>query len=586
MANILEILLRSSGGDQVKADLGKVSGSTSDLDKVFRKLGDYLTVGALVTGIKASIKEFENQERATIKLNSALKNQGVTSQEVGIAFQKQASELMNLTEFTDYAITSAQAYALSMGVAADTVKKITPLVLDFSAATGTDLTQAFFVLGKASLGMFERLKQIGIVVDENEIKTKGFQAVVDKLQASYGGTAKAIKEGVLGPGIQFKQNLGEIGEEIGGVTLPALNKLSKAFNEVFKQFGGSEQNKIINEYLDLQKRAQKILEKGNFTIQERVMWNKRLSDGAIDYARAFVKSHEKEQEINEIKVKNSKEMEAKLAEIREKEQKAKDEQIEKSKDQIEKEYDLRRNLGELDLKSVIENLEERFAQEELGTEKSKALFQALSDYKNALGIDDAARIKEIQDSISSNLETNLGDMLMGQKTWSEATSGIWDNLHRMIIDMILKETIETKAAAVVKIAAEQAVIAAKAMSAYVGIPFVGIALGLGAIAMVANEINKAKTFQSGGIVPGAEGSPVRATVHGGERILTPQQQRRGIGGGVNIGTIEIIFPEITSFSDWMNASPAVIKQVTERKILQALSTLEDEGKVKEGTVLI
>lgn len=584
MSNVLEIILKAAGGDQVKGELGKVSGSTSDLDKVFRKLGDYLTVGALVTGIKASIKEFENQERASIKLNSALKNQGVTSQEVGIAFQKQASELMNLTEFIDDAITSAQAYALSMGVSADTVKKITPLVLDFSAATGTDLTQAFFAVGKASLGMYERLKQIGIVVDENEIKTKGFQAVVDKLQTSYGGTAKAIKEGVLGPSIEFKQTMGELGEVVGQTVLPGINLLSKAILNLGKDITGT--NLHTQEQASREKELTRIGREVINNDKERAKWIEVVKNQYTVEMDEYIKTYNGKKELQKIEIKNSKEMEAKLAEIREKEQKAEDERIDKSKDSIEKEYDLRRQLGELDLKTVIENIEERFAEEELGTEKSKALYQALSDYKNALGIDDAARIKEIQDSISSNLETNLGDMLMGQKTYQEAMSGIWNSLHRMIIDMILKETIETKAAAVIKIAAEQAVIAAKAMSAYVGIPFVGIALGLGAIAMVANEINKAKTYQGGGTVPGAEGAPVRAIVHGGERVITPQQQRMGMGGGVNIGTIEIIFPEVTSFSDWMNASPAVIKQVTERKILQALSTLEDEGKVKEGTVLI
>jgi hypothetical protein len=97
------------------------------------------------------------------------------------------------------------------------------------------------------------------MIDENELKTKGFSAVMEKLEKNYGGTAKAIKDGVLGPSIQFNQNLGELGETIGGVTLPALNKLAKAFNEAFKTFGGSEQNKYIDEFLGLQKEAQKIL---------------------------------------------------------------------------------------------------------------------------------------------------------------------------------------------------------------------------------------------------------------------------------------------------------------------------------------
>lgn len=42
---------------------------------------------------------------------------------------------------------------------------------------------------------------------------------------------------------------------------------------------------------------------------------------------------------------------------------------------------------------------------------------------------------------------------------------------------------------------------------------------------------KGFAFATGGMVPGPVGAPVLATVHGGERILTPQQQREGGGGG-------------------------------------------------------
>jgi hypothetical protein len=34
-------------------------------------------------------------------------------------------------------------------------------------------------------------------------------------------------------------------------------------------------------------------------------------------------------------------------------------------------------------------------------------------------------------------------------------------------------------------------------------------------------------FEYGGVVPGRAGQPVLAVVHGGEQVLTPQQQRAG-----------------------------------------------------------
>jgi hypothetical protein len=275
--------------------------------------------------------------------------------------------------------------------------------------------------------------------------------------------------------------------------------------------------------------------------------------------------------------------------MKDKEQKEEDERVEKKKETIKDEYDLRRELGQLDLTDVIANIEKEIEATAEGTEKRMSLEKALSEYKEALGIEDATKIKEIQDSIKSNLTTNITDMLLAEQSFGEGITDIWDNLKEVIIGAIVKTVVEEKAAAIARIAAEQAVAAAKSIAAYSGIPFAGLLLGLAAAAAVISEINKRSTFQSGtgtGVVPGAEGVPVQATVHGGEQIITPQQRRHDAGSGVSIGTIEIIFPNVTTFSDWMNASPATIKLVTEKKILQALATLEDEGKVKEGTVLI
>lgn len=49
------------------------------------------------------------------------------------------------------------------------------------------------------------------------------------------------------------------------------------------------------------------------------------------------------------------------------------------------------------------------------------------------------------------------------------------------------------------------------------------------------------SFDEGGVVPGPTGAPVAATVHGGEMVLTPDQQKAvgGNGGGVQIGEVHV-----------------------------------------------
>ena len=41
------------------------------------------------------------------------------------------------------------------------------------------------------------------------------------------------------------------------------------------------------------------------------------------------------------------------------------------------------------------------------------------------------------------------------------------------------------------------------------------------------------------MVPGPKGAPVAATVHGGEMVLTPEQQQSVGGGGTTIGEVHI-----------------------------------------------
>jgi hypothetical protein len=57
----------------------------------------------------------------------------------------------------------------------------------------------------------------------------------------------------------------------------------------------------------------------------------------------------------------------------------------------------------------------------------------------------------------------------------------------------------------------------------------------------------------------------------------------GFGGGVSIGNINIQFPNVTTFSDWMAAPPSLVKEVTEKKIFEAFRSLAREGKMTEVT---
>jgi hypothetical protein len=603
MANVLEILLRGKGGDQVKAELGKTNTAVNKTKELMKTLGGIMSVGILAKGFADALKAYEVQELAVTKLNAALKAQGIFTDEASKALQDQASALQQVTTFGDEAIISAQALLLNYGLQKKEVEAAIPTILDFAAATGKDVRAAADYVGRALTGQVSVLRTYGITVDEATLKNKGMAGILETVQDRMGGTAEALAKSGIGPMKQFDLTIGDVKERVAATLLPALVDLIRSIEKWLPFIekvalgitavvstaieGITTLVNVVQAVTKLRfKEIPKIVKEGGEAVGK--IW--------ADTTERMVKIEEKAKEKRVEIVKDETKKKVGMGEFwLKKKEKDEEDARKKEKEEFEKavgeregiirgEYDLRRELRELDLEDVIRNIEERIAREEEGSADRKALEKALSDYKKALQIESAADIAKIQDDIQGNLESNLTDMLMLEKDFGEGIQDVWRNIERVVLQTIVKQVVEEKAAATIRIAAEQAVGAAKAIAAHAGLPFVGIALGVAAAAALISHIGRMSTFQGGGVVPGPEGRPRAILAHGGEEILTPQERRRG--RGVYIGTIEIQFPNVTTFQDWIEAPPGRVKEVTERKILQAMSTLEDEGKIKEGTVLI
>lgn len=500
MASILEILLRAKGGEQVKSEMGKANKAAQQSSKIFSALGAMLSVGILAKGIKDSIAAYKIQELAVTKLNSALRAQGIMSEEVSKKFQTQASALQGLTIFGDEAILQGQAFAMSMGVQADTVEKITPLVLDFASAMGIDLRTAFRVMGQAAAGDTGMLKRYGIIVDEAALKSDGFNAVISTMQKNFEGTAEAIAKSGIGPMEQFKNLMGDFKEDIGRTVIPVINKLI----ELFMKFGGSLQNKEVEESGNIWKRVTEIRREGNLTLQQQNILTKLVSDGNEKALKIFLKNNkkevEKEKEKTEIKVENSKAWEERLEKEQEKERAEREKTAKEEVDSLEDFYRLKQELGQLGLEDVITNLEKELELVSNSEEKKKALYEALDRYKHSLRVEEQVEIEEMNDRISELF-------VDATKDWGSA----WNSFRDYIVDFILKEI----ANELVK-----TLVLGKALKTILG----GISGGgfLGALGTLL-------PFQGGGTVPGPVGQPRPILAHGGETV-TP------VGGATTQGT--------------------------------------------------
>ena len=99
------------------------------------------------------------------------------------------------------------------------------LALDISASTSRDLESVTLGLGRAATGQIGALTRLGIPLDEGATKAKDFGAILETLQAQFGGAAAVAADTFSGRVKILKTSLGEVVEEIGYALLPAAERL-------------------------------------------------------------------------------------------------------------------------------------------------------------------------------------------------------------------------------------------------------------------------------------------------------------------------------------------------------------------------
>lgn len=191
----------------------------------------------------------------------------------------------------------------------------------------------------------------------------------------------------------------------------------------------------------------------------------------------------------------------------------------------------------------------------------------------------AKELATLNADIASGLSTNFVNafkmMASGEKNYASVHKSLMNGILSTttgVIEKIMTKKIEE---AILTKAVSTTEAGSKSVSAYAGIPFVGLALGLAAAALATNAISK---FAEGGIVT----KPTLGLVGeaGSEAIIPLSKMNKGMG--VHIEKIIIQFPNVTTFQDWLDADPTRIKDITELKIMEALEALSREGKFVPG----
>lgn len=265
MAKNINVLLAIK--DQFTAPLKKATKSTKDmqrqLDKARNKVKAFtnsiknsmktvakwgaIGLGALTaaTGlfVKQSLDAAKDKLKADKMLEATMKRNNIFSEERMQALKSEASALQDLGVVGDD-VTLAGAGQLAMyKLNYEQIKKTMPILSDMVAkekglnGTQEDAIAMADVIGKAMTGKTKGLLKYGVQLTEAEEKLfKTMKAeqkldfIVNKVNKSIGGTAKALRETDEGKIISMKGAWGDMQAELGKKLIPYLGQLAEWFH--------------------------------------------------------------------------------------------------------------------------------------------------------------------------------------------------------------------------------------------------------------------------------------------------------------------------------------------------------------------
>lgn len=230
VGNYTESINQSFAG--VKAQFSEFKSGFKDAFSGFAAAGaGAMAASFLIDFVKGSVSAFNEAEQAAAKLENIIVNIGGQSQAALERLQAQADKLELATfGFTAEQIQELQGGLSLLNLTAEQVEELTPLVLDYAAATGKDLAQATEAVKNALNGKTEALEKDGIYLDKNNISVETLTESFRKFEGSAG---RALDVGTNKTEI-LTDLLGQLQESIGGVIGRALVSLVNIFDRFRK----------------------------------------------------------------------------------------------------------------------------------------------------------------------------------------------------------------------------------------------------------------------------------------------------------------------------------------------------------------
>lgn len=186
----------------------------------------------------SSVKAASEAEAAQNRLRQILLTTGGASEQQVEALNKQAKALENLGVVSAGNITIAQSQLATFDLQAETIRRLTPAILDYvtaekgAAASADDFKQMTNGLAQALQGNFASLTRTGFVLDEttknlikNGTEAERSAALVKVLNSTYKDFNETLRGTTEGRLQVLRNQFNDLQERIGKALLPVMESL-------------------------------------------------------------------------------------------------------------------------------------------------------------------------------------------------------------------------------------------------------------------------------------------------------------------------------------------------------------------------
>lgn len=212
---------------QGKQQIQTTNSLIGSIKSLFGAYLGYQGIRAVINYANQAVDAFRTQERAVLSLNTTLKNAGVYTAQYSQQIQNLASEIQSYSNYSDEVIIKAQALGQAYAGQIPITERATKAVVDFAAATGMDLEQAFSLFGKSVGTSTNALGRYGVELEKGMSKAQKMEAITKQLGDRYQGQARQMADAT----VQLKNTLGDLSENIGEILNPTLQKSATYWKE-------------------------------------------------------------------------------------------------------------------------------------------------------------------------------------------------------------------------------------------------------------------------------------------------------------------------------------------------------------------